>query len=169
MTTQPINTDTASPSAEEFWLFAFIGSTLGTLLGTITLMILVALFDPLWSVGAELLAGALSGLGAGAIQGAFLRRSAQPKLLWLGLSCGGWLIAIILSSSITRFWPGADARREIGIAAVGGAVIGTCQWAILRRYRRRVVWWVPLNAAIWAGLTLLYLILFGPWIGLASW
>jgi len=169
MTSPPIRTDTASQSAGEFWSYAFIATILGTLIGTITLIILIALVDQLWSGGAEFVAGGLSGLVAGAIQGAFLRRSTQPKLLWLGLSCGGWLITIILGNTIRHLWPGADANREMAIAAIGGAVVGTCQWVLLRRYRSHVIWWVPLSAAIWTCTTLLWLILFGPLIGLANW
>ncbi len=169
MASQPFNTEPTSQAVEDFWSNAVIGSSLGTLLGTISLMIVMAILDLFSSIGTVLIASIVGGLIAGATQGAFLRHYVQPKAVWLALSCAGWLTNVIVAGAIVRYWPSADLNRWIVIEGLGGAIIGTFQWLLLRRNWSRSVWWVPLNATAWAGITLVYLIIFGPLIGLASW
>ena len=169
MASQSLNTDPTSQAVEDFWTNAVIGSSLGTLLGTISLVIVMAILDPIWSIGAVYIASIVSGLIAGATQGAFLRRYVEPKALWLGLSGAGWLTNVIAVQAIVRYWSSTDLNRWIVVETLGGAIIGTFQWLVIRHNWSRSVWWVPLNATVWAGITLVYLIIFGPLIGLASW
>jgi predicted membrane protein len=148
---------------------------LGVFVGIVSVMLLATWLDPVLSTGALFTAYAIAGVIAGASQGAFLRRYARPKLLWLGASGAGWLTFFSIVEVIISIWPDVNrwqsARLEqwFAIAALGGAIIGTAQWLVLRRTFGQTVWWIPLNAGVWVAMMVGYLIIFGPFIGLACW
>jgi len=160
-------TQFAVQTSEDFWSNATLGIFLGTGVGTISAAILTIVFTSVWSTGAPFLACGLSGMFAGALQGAFVRRYVHPRILWLAISSSGWLAALGAAIAINAVWPVVGLDQGFGVAALAGTIIGSAQWLLLRRVKSDSIWWILLNASVWVAYTLLYFILLSPFIGVA--
>ena len=78
----------------------------------------------------------VSGLLMSLSQLFFLRGKVRRVLLWPVLCTIGWLIVTLFIS------------RNIFIAGIGGALIGTLQWLLLRKQFNRSWWWIVINVII---------------------
>jgi hypothetical protein len=120
------------------------------------------------AVAAVVLGTLLEGTVVGAAQ-ARIVRDALPGLRWLGwvyatmLGAGAaWLLGMVPSTVMA--FASADragtplaeppALVQYGLAAllgfVAGPVLGSAQWLVLRRHRRRAGLWLWANACAWA-------------------
>jgi hypothetical protein len=95
---------TSSIPVDTVWGNLLLGATIATYLGLMMLSVLVHLPLPHWNQRMYLVMSALSGLVASATHGGFIRRYAQPKLLWLVAGSVGWLVAVTLARWTAYRW-----------------------------------------------------------------
>lgn len=127
------------------WLRSVSGSLLGIVSGIIN-MVLVQRFLP--DLFGALLAVAVGGVIAGALQGGFMRRYTQPALLWLGLTAVGWLAAFIAlgMTDWSLLLQDDFSWRNVSLCALMTSVP---QWGMLRRHVGRAWFWVLINLGCW--------------------
>jgi hypothetical protein len=63
---------------------------------------------------------------------------------WIRASFLGFIAAIIVLDFLNTI------TSVLVAASVAGAVLGTIEWFVLRRYFRRVAWWILANAVAWS-------------------
>ena len=101
----------------------------------------------------------LSGVIAGAIQGAFIRQYIASRLRWLAASSISWMVAGV---SLDRF--AVLTRRSDSLwiqllepvlwilgGMLGCGLIGFCQWLLLRSHLRAAWWWLIMSVVLGAG------------------
>jgi hypothetical protein len=111
----------------------------------------------------------VSGIIAGALQGAFLRSYTRPVIIWLGASGIGWLLAYSL---MRYFYTTTDTSTilptvsEIFLGVGMGVLAGTAQWLVLQVRWRTAYWWIVSTvfwwAIVWAGTTYFFYAIGGP-------
>jgi hypothetical protein len=62
---------------------------------------------------------------------------------WLPASFFGFIAAIIVIDFLTTI------TSALMAAFIGGAVLGTIEWFVLRLHFRGAAWWIPTNAVAW--------------------
>lgn len=121
--------------------------------------------------GVSVLAGLVGGAALGFAQWLVLRRYIQDvaRRQWvLATAVGGFLeLAILIAGSLLA----GDSGLWWTLIVAGGALLGSIQWAVLRRYLQKAGWWVLANAVAWkvfmvAGLTLV--LVGGGFLGLVA-
>jgi hypothetical protein len=111
----------------------------------------------------------VSGIIAGALQGAFLRSYTRPVIIWLAASGIGWILAYGL---MRYFYATTDAYSllptagELSLGFGMGLLAGIPQWLILQAQWRTADWWLVSTVlcwgTFWAGMTLFFYAIMGP-------
>lgn len=83
------------------------------------------------------------------------------------IKCGFWLQWVLVTLSgflVSLYWIEAGERPDIGIieGAIGGAIIGSAQWFVLRRQFSQARWWILASIVSWG-------LLGGNGIGALGW
>lgn len=118
------------------WVVACVG---GWLVGGVV----GALLGSFWTAsirGGLVVAAAASATGVG--QALVLRRCLPRSGSWFAAT----LVAVALASVLVVTVDAIDAGAGV---ALGGLVLGVCQWVVLRRRTPRAAWWVPTSAVAW--------------------
>ena len=125
----------------------FIGWILGVVVGFVVAVIVTKPFE---FVVMALIAGALTGcaiaLGQGFVFQPYLAAPAfaQFRPQWIiATTIGG---SIALSFFVAPLNYGLPHYLVMGIAAL---LLAAIQWAVLRRYVRGALWWIPASVAAW--------------------
>src|SRR5262249_17268291 len=147
------------------WGNLLLGATIGTYLGLLLLSVLVRLPLPHWNQRLCLVMSALSGLVASATHACFIRRYAQPKLLWLCAGSSAWLAAVALALWTSYRWTDDQLAEWIVSRILGGMLIGLSHWLVLRLQLRQAGWLIRFTGLTWVVVTLVLGVVFGllPW------
>jgi hypothetical protein len=93
--------------------------------------------------------GLLTGLGQSILLGRILPRMAG----WIAATIAGYVLPLILGplvpGGVAGVLDGGWLAGAVGFAGIG-ALIGVCQWLVLRRRVDGAGWWIPFVAAGWA-------------------
>lgn len=105
---------------------------------------------------AMLAAGAGEGAVVGGMQSLVLARVLPrvPRRPWMIATAIGALLAWLIGAGVVMSLPEDQAFKEslplfMALGPVLGALLGGCQWVVLRRHVRGAGWWVVANAAGW--------------------
>jgi hypothetical protein len=141
------------------WEDGLAGTFLGLIVGGCNYLVLRLTFGMYPPITLSVLFLGISGTIAGALQGAFVRPYARPRLTWLVVSSLGWMIA---GTSMEFFaqW----TRRNDGLwmhlfepvlwllgGMLGCGIISLGQWLLLRPYLRSAWWWLIMSILLGAG------------------
>lgn len=111
-------------------------------------------------IGAGIVAGAVEGSVVGYAQWLVLRRI-LPKITWqqwVGATAAGAVVAWIIGMSLGAFSASLNVGEVSDVAVMAsaallglalGALLGTAQWLVLRRYVLGAGWWIYANALAW--------------------
>ena len=148
-------------SADNLWGRAIVATIIGILVGTFNRDIVTVIGGD--NSPARLVGYAFGGIVASAIQGAFLRRYTQPKWAWLGISAIGWIVIGLpdVWSVDFSYWLCDRLGRWTITGAMSGGCVGLIQSVALWRYPQILKAWTPMNIAIWTGMWMLPVIIFG--------
>ncbi len=161
----PSSPQASRQTTDDFWSKAVLGSIFATCIGLFSALLLTLIAEPWVATDTPWLGAGVGGLIAGAIQAAFIRHDTHPRLLWLVLSSSAWLVAISVVVGIGDRWPMRGFASLLCATALSGAIIGSCQWLMLRRTRPDTLWWVLVNACIWVLVLFIAFVLVSPWLG----
>lgn len=105
---------------------------------------------------AMLAAGAGEGAVVGGMQSLVLARVLPrvPRRPWVIATAFGALLAWLIGAGVVMSLPENQAFEDslplfMALGPVLGALLGGCQWAVLRHHVPRAGWWVAANAAGW--------------------
>jgi hypothetical protein len=104
------------------------------------------------------LAGVVPGLMVGATQRVVLRRVVPDTGHWILVTASAfglaWFVTLALGFYVT------SGALILVACAVGATLVGCAQAALLRRWSRRALMWVPVSMAAWTAAAAV--LLFGP-------
>jgi hypothetical protein len=111
----------------------------------------------------------VSGIIAGALQGAFLRSYTRPVSIWLTASGIGWTLAYSLMQYFYATTVTSSILPTTGEVLLGfgmGFLAGTAQYLVLQIRWRTAYWWIISTALCWgiawAGMTYFFYAISGP-------
>ena len=111
----------------------------------------------------------VSGIIAGALQGAFLPSYTRPIIIWLAASGVGWILAYSLMRyfyTITVTSAIVPIPGEVLLGLGMGFLAGAAQWLVLQMWWRTAYWWIVSTVfcwgIIWAGAIYFFYAISGP-------
>jgi hypothetical protein len=127
----------------------WIGIPLGLSIGAVNALLLqrpvrVFIGFPLDDVLSRFIVVFVSGIIAGAVQGAFLRPYTRPVMIWLIANGIGWTLAYGLmryfyTTARSTILPTVD---EVSLGLGMGLIVGVAQWIVLRHRLNAAYWWI---------------------------
>ncbi len=158
-----------------FWLGWVAASTVGMFIGFFMIFLIYGLLEALlgsavtddlfeieWLLG--LVLGIMLGIVVGILQWLVLQGRVSRVGWWiLASAAAGYGISLAFFIGIEESLSFGLFLRFTGVAALGGAVMGTLQWLVLRGKVSRAGWWVLASAVGWAlGMAVSRAISWGP-------
>jgi hypothetical protein len=143
----------------------YLGIPLGVAIGGVNALLIRHPVDALSGLLLDIrlspfIAVFVSGVIAGALQGAFLRFYTRPVIIWLAASGIGWLLAYSLMRyfyTTTNTSTIVPTASETFLGVGMGLLAGTTQWLVLQVRWRTAYWWIVSTvlwwAVVWAGMT----------------
>ncbi len=137
------------------WLKWVLANAIGFALTPVPSFIVPGINEALGSTGVgvlTVLVGILIAIATGMLQWFVLRRYVRWANPWWLATSVGWIVAGYLASYIAFAALGARPSTLSFTAVtvpVNAALVGVCQWLVLRRHVRRAGWWVLANIAGW--------------------
>ncbi len=158
-----------------FWLGWVVASTVGMLVGFFMIFLIYGLLeallgsavtDDLFEIGwlGDLVMGIMLGIVVGILQWLVLQGRVSRVGWWiLASAAAGYGISLAFFIGIEESLSFSLFLRFTGVAALGGAVMGTLQWLVLRGKVSRAGWWVLASTVGWAlGMAVSRAISWGP-------
>jgi len=113
---------------------------------------IVSLFGGVFSVLGEIFSAFMFGASIGAVVGVLqwlvLRRRVSKAGWWILASTAGLAVAFAVVYLAVAYGSPGDLD-DVAAMALGGAVMGTLQWLVLRRQVSRAGWWVLASTVGW--------------------
>jgi len=152
---------TSNQPSDDLWGLAIAGTIIGILIGALNRDIVTVMLGE--SILARFVGYGFGGIVASAIQGAFLRRYAQPKWAWLGITVIGWMVIALPEMWFPDFpyWLCDRLSRWMITGAISGGCVGLIQSAALWRHWQLLKGWMLMNVVMWTGMWMLPVIIFG--------